>query len=312
MDQYQEILDQSHLLDQEKFVNFFDNFLKKTQITKTSFLLPRDGDLKNSPINNYLSRMGKGQASDGNCNTVLEFFFNRYKQIEKGLDNKLKFKLTDLSELIHKDIRVNEKARVKSFDDLWNIASADPGYFLKSRIKWEDYENDLKENLIKISGQNWDYFRNKTRFHRHINRMIMQDFDDIADKKTMKDVASLADEIDSTTNAINAKKLYKGTGERMMGKHAAKEYFRKLKKIKIFFTTSFLTPVYSQIAKTPFLQITVPVIYRIFYSGLKGTKFKIDDSNYLNKVPSVARDEFLKRFIHNLNLLSSNISGHKK
>ena len=81
MDQYQEILDQSHLLDQEKFVNFFDNFLKKTQITKTSFLLPRDGDLKNSPINNYLSRMGKGQASDGNCNKVLEFFINRYKEI---------------------------------------------------------------------------------------------------------------------------------------------------------------------------------------------------------------------------------------
>ena len=77
MDQYQEILDQSHLLDQEKFVNFFDNFLKKTQITKTSFIEPRDGDLKNSPINNYLSRMGKGQASDGNCNTVLEFFLNR-------------------------------------------------------------------------------------------------------------------------------------------------------------------------------------------------------------------------------------------
>ena len=85
MDQYQEILDQSHLLDQEKFVNFFDNFLKKTQITKTSFIEPRDGDLKNSPINNYLSRMGKGQASDGNCNTVLEFFLNRYKQIEKNL-----------------------------------------------------------------------------------------------------------------------------------------------------------------------------------------------------------------------------------
>lgn len=322
MEQYQEILDKSHLLNQKGFAKYFDNFVKKNKKKissfKTVFIDPPKGDLKNSKINNYLSLMSKGKATDGNCNTVLEFFFIRYEEMKKSekwadkLDDKY-IKIKDLKKLIQKKIQVNERARIKSFDELWNIARTEPGDFLKSRIKWEDYENDLKENLTKISGQNWDYFRNKTKIHRHINRIIMQDFDEIADEETMKKLASLAGEIDSVTNAIDAKNPHRGSGDRMMGKWRAKDSFKKLKKVKVFFTTSFLTPVYSQIPNTPVLQITVNVIYRIFYSGLKVSQFKIDDGKKLKDiVPPVARDDFLKRFIRNLNLLSTNISSLKK
>ena len=310
-----EIINNSHLLDQKKFHEFFHNFLKRTNIQKTEFIdPPQKGDtkdLKNSHINNYLNKMKNGEASDGNCATVIEHIFARYKEMEHRVEKENKLRIEMIETFIKKEVSVDEKAKIKSFDDLWNSLAADPGELLKSRINWKDYENDLKQNLIKISGQDWNFFeKQNVNIKRHIHRIMFSDHKGINNDKIIENVANLADEIDSLVKSEQAKEPYKGAGSMLLGKYRANKYFNNLKKIDIFFTTSFLAPIYQQLPKTRILQIIVPVIYRIFFSGSKQTKFKVDDSK-LKRVNPENRDAFLRRFLFDQNLLIKKISENK-